>query len=273
MATTVRLIKVHTPGQRTIEEVSKFLNVKPSDMLKSLLYTVPTGGTRRRSSMVVMRGDHELNEIKLARALGVGEVLPGDRGRREGRHRAPRSGFAGPVGFKGKVYIDHSAALVRNGVTGANETDHHLIERQPRPRLRRRGASTCGSRRAAICARAATAAVSRPTRASRPGTSSSSAPTTRPRWARRSSTSSRRAEPVVMGCYGIGVSRLVATAVEQHHDDNGIALADGARAVPRARLHARQGSRSVTAAAKTLYEGLGAAASRCSGTTATSGPA
>ena len=118
------LEKVETPKQKTIEEVSRFLKREPADFLKSLLYVADN-----EVVMAVVRGNHELNEIKLARVLGVDEVFlasPEDIRKATGAE----VGFAGPVGFKGKLVIDRDAASVSDAITGANETDYHLLHVQ-----------------------------------------------------------------------------------------------------------------------------------------------
>src|SRR5690606_36907064 len=114
--------EVHTPGAKTIDEVVSFLGggLRPEGMLKSLLYVAGD-----QVVMAVVRGDHEVNEIKLARVLGVREVfLASDADVRKATGAEP--GFAGPVGFSGRVIADPEVTHVLNGVTGANKTDYHL---------------------------------------------------------------------------------------------------------------------------------------------------
>src|SRR5690606_877731 len=112
--------KVHTPGHGSIEDVSKFLSVTPQRFLKSLVYIAGNDLV-----LAVVRGDHEINEIKLSRALGVSEVHLASAADVE-KATGAAVGFAGPVGFKGRVLVDHDAAVVTDAVTGANETDYHL---------------------------------------------------------------------------------------------------------------------------------------------------
>src|SRR3954464_1331423 len=115
--TVPALEKVHTPGHGKIEAVAKFLNQEPANFLKSLLYLAG-----KELVMVVLRGDHEVNDVKLSRALGVDEVHlagPADVVKATGA----KVGYAGPVGFNGRVVIDVDAASLTDAVTGANETD------------------------------------------------------------------------------------------------------------------------------------------------------
>src|SRR6187401_1884511 len=118
------LEKVHTPGHGKIEAVAKFLDQPPANFLKSLLYLVD-----KELVMVVLRGDHDVNEVKLSRALGVSEVhlaAPADVVKTTGA----KLGFAGPVQFNGRVIIDVDAASLSDAVTGANETDYHFLHVQ-----------------------------------------------------------------------------------------------------------------------------------------------
>src|SRR3954471_2414046 len=118
------LEKVHTPGHGKIEAVAKFLNQEPANFLKSLLYLAG-----KELVMVVLRGDHEVNDVKLSRALGVDEVHlagPADVVKATGA----KVGYAGPVGFNGRVVVDADAASLTDGVTGANETDYHFLHVQ-----------------------------------------------------------------------------------------------------------------------------------------------
>jgi prolyl-tRNA synthetase len=208
--------KVHTPGARTIDEVVSFLGagLRPEGMLKSLLYLAG-----EQVVMAVVRGDHEVNEIKLARVLGVPEVLMAtDADVQKATGAAP--GFAGPVGFAGRVVVDPAVAHVLNGVTGANETDYHLVNVTYGRDFEGELASIRMVREGDRCPNCgAPLSLYRGIEGGHIfvlGTHYS---------AKMRATYLDEAgseKPVVMGCYGIGVSRLVATAVEQNHDADGI---------------------------------------------------
>ena len=207
--------KVHTPGHGTIEDVSRFLGAKPERFLKSLVYVAG-----KDLVLAVVRGDHEINEIKLAKALGVAEVnLAGAADVEKATGAAV--GFAGPVGFKGKVIVDQDAAAVGDAVTGANETDYHLKHVQ----LGRDYQATVAELRSVqdgdVCPKCASGKLKlyRGIEAGHIfllGTKYTSA--------MGASYLDEKGEQktIIMGCYGIGVSRLVATVIEQHNDDNGI---------------------------------------------------
>lgn len=206
--------KVHTPGHGKIDAVAKFLEQSPADFLKSLVYLAGT-----EMVMVVLRGDHEVNEVKLARALGVDEVhlaAPGDTVKLTGA----KLGFAGPVGFKGRIVIDQDATSLTDAVTGANETDYHLKHVQ---HGRDFAADVVQIRQVIdgdVCPNCGGALkLYRGIEAGHIfllGT----------HYTAKMNASyldlKGEHQTIVMGCYGIGVSRLIAAAVEQHHDDNGI---------------------------------------------------
>lgn len=208
--------KVHTPGAKSIDEVVSFLGggLRPEGMIKSLLYVAGD-----QIVMALVRGDHEVNEIKLARLLDVAEVfLAGDADVRKATGAEP--GFAGPIGFEGRIVADPDVTHVLNGVVGANETDYHFVnvtfgrdfEAEVAPiRTVREGdkCPRCGSPLALYRGIEGGHIFILGTHYS----------------AKMGATyldESGQEKPLVMGCYGIGVSRLVATAVEQNHDENGI---------------------------------------------------
>ncbi len=208
--------KVATPGKRTIDEVVAFLGegLTPANMLKSLIYQ---GGGR--TVMTVVRGDHEVNEVKLARYLGVDEVFLADDAEVQRVTGAP-VGFAGPVGFEGEMVADLAVGQVTNGVTGANEKDAHL-------RNVRHGrdfqAPLCDLRNVNEgdpCIRCGSPLeLYRGIEAGHIfvlGTHYSA------KMGADFLDEKGEKKPLVMGCYGIGVSRLLAAVIEQNHDDNGI---------------------------------------------------
>jgi prolyl-tRNA synthetase len=207
--------RVHTPNAGTIADVSAFLKRTPDQFLKSLLYQAGT-----QTVMAVVRGDHEVNEIKLAHALGVGEVQLADDEIIK-RVTGARVGFAGPVGFDGKILIDRHAAVVRAGITGANEDDHHLVDVE----LGRDFEAQVVDLRSVVEGDACPRCEAGKLQLFRGiegghifvlGTHYSA------KMRAHYLDDGGKEQPIVMGCYGIGVSRLVATAVEQYNDADGI---------------------------------------------------
>lgn len=206
--------KVATPGKRSIEEVSKFLDVPKSRMLKSLLYVAD-----ERVVMVVLRGDHEVNDVKLARALKASEVRLADAEIVK-RVTGAEVGFAGPVGFKGEVLVDRAAADVPDGVTGANEADQHLRNVV----FSRDYEGTVADIRSVVdgdrCP--SCGGVLKLFRGIEAGHIFILGTHYSAKMGASFLDKDGTAKPMIMGCYGIGVSRLVAAAVEQHNDENGI---------------------------------------------------
>ena len=206
--------RLHTPGHGGIADVVAFTRLPVTNFLKSLVYLAG-----KDSVLAVVRGDHEVNEVKLARALGVDEVrlASGDEVRRA---TSAAVGFAGPVGFAGRVVVDRDAASVSDGVTGANETDYHLLH----VAYGRDFEGTVADIRSVVdgdlcpdCG--ASLRLFRGIEVGHIfllGTKYSAAMNA----VYLDEKGVQR--PLVMGCYGIGISRLLATLVEQHHDQDGI---------------------------------------------------
>jgi prolyl-tRNA synthetase len=207
---------VSTPGQKSVAEVAQFLNIEPSQMLKTLLFGTDAG----EQVAVLLRGDRELNEVKLCRKLGCNEVKLVDDAAVEALSGAPR-GFAGPVGLKVSILADNEISLLADGVCGANKADTHY-----------RGVN-CGRDFAVdefVDLRQAEAGDGCPRcngslqswrgievgHVFKLGTKYSEA------LGATVLNAEGKEEPLVMGCYGIGIGRSVAAAIEQNHDKNGI---------------------------------------------------
>ncbi|MEY3337333.1 MAG: hypothetical protein RL245_325 [Pseudomonadota bacterium] len=211
------LEKRATPGRKTIEDVAEFLKVPATRTLKLLMVDGSEGGV----VALALRGDHELNAIKAQKLPGVASPLR--MASREAVVAATgcEPGFLGPVGLTCPIYADHAALALADFVCGANEADHHLtgvnwgrdlpepsavdirnvIEGDPSPggngRLRIRRGIEVGH-------------------IFQLGRKYSEA--------MQATVLDEAGKPVVMfmGCYGIGVTRIVAAAIEQNHDDAGI---------------------------------------------------
>jgi prolyl-tRNA synthetase len=208
--------RLHTPGHGTIADVAASTKLPVASFLKSLIYAA-----NGELLLVVVRGDHDVNEVKLARALGVDEVrlASADEVRRV---TGADVGFAGPVGFPGKVLVDRDAASVADGVTGANETDYHLLHVAYG---RDFGGEVLDLRSVVdgdLCPECgASLKLYRGIEVGHIfllGTKYSEA--------MNATFLDAQGAPqkLVMGCYGIGVSRLLAALVEQHHDPHGMAF-------------------------------------------------
>ena len=207
--------KVSTPGKRTVEEVSGFLGIDPATLIKTLLFETSVGDVA-----ILVSGTHEVNEIKVKNHLGADFVrLAGEERVRE-MTGAP-SGFAGPVGLPVRVIADHSVQAIASGATGGNEKDVHLVDVVPGRDFTPEGyADLRMVREGDPCPRCGGALrFSRGIEVGhvfRLGTKYSEA-------MRAVYLDEGGKERVaVMGCYGIGVGRTAAAAIEQNHDDDGI---------------------------------------------------
>lgn len=210
------LVRVDTPGMKTIEEVSGFLGVEPARLVKTIIYEVDG-----RPVAALIRGDREINEGKLAIALGADLVVPAAPGLIEKVTGAP-IGFAGPVGLSGvEIMADHSVEPLKNAVVGGNEADVHIVNAN-------------AGRDFEVKAFHDIALIGKGDRCSRCGRTLDSFRGIEVSQAFKLGTkysSSMKAtfldedgaaKPFIMGCYGLGVSRTVAAIIEQHNDKDGI---------------------------------------------------
>ncbi|MFA5701153.1 MAG: proline--tRNA ligase [Desulfuromonas sp.] len=213
-----QLEKVETPGQKTVAEVAEFLHIQPQQMLKTLLLETDTGA----HVAVVLRGDRELNEIKLCRKLGCNEVTLVDEATVETLSGAPR-GFAGPIGLSCPILADNEVALLADCVAGANVADTHyrgvnygrdfavsafadLRQAEAGDRCPR-----CDCTGTLQCWRGIEVG-----HVFKLGTKYSEA------LGATVLNAAGKEQTLEMGCYGIGIGRSVAAAIEQNHDGNGI---------------------------------------------------
>ncbi|MDO9530562.1 MAG: proline--tRNA ligase [Deltaproteobacteria bacterium] len=113
---------VPTPNVRTVEEVAAFLKLMPADIVKTLIYETDDG-----PAAVLIRGDHEVNEVKVKNLLGVTDLILAGLIRVQELTGA-EVGFAGPVGLKLPIYADQAVARMNAMVTGANRDNYHLLQ-------------------------------------------------------------------------------------------------------------------------------------------------
>lgn len=209
--------KVHTPDQRTIEEVATFLSESPAQLVKTLIYVTDTGAV----IAALIRGDQELSEPKLKNTLGCQWVAMADEETVLQATGAP-IGFAGPIGVKSTLICDWALKGAKGLVCGANERDYHLTGLdQDRDFSSAQFADIRQARTGDQCPRCqgGTFATHRGIEVGQTfylGTKYSKA---------LNATyldAQGQQHPMEMGCYGIGITRTVAAAIEQHHDENGI---------------------------------------------------
>jgi len=211
------LRKVATPGLKTVEEVSAFLEVPPDRFLKTLLYTTDTG----EPMAAVVRGDHEVSEAKLSQALEAQSLTMADPQTVE-KHTGAAVGFAGPLGLRIRTLADHAVRGLVGAVAGANETDAHLVDvAQQRDLPNLEFADLRTAQPGDPCVRCPDGVYEghRGIEVGQVfylGTKYSKA------MGATFLDAAGQELPMEMGCYGIGITRTAAAAIEQNHDENGI---------------------------------------------------
>ncbi|HEC84271.1 MAG: proline--tRNA ligase [Candidatus Parabeggiatoa sp. nov. 1] len=213
---TATMTVVDTPNQHTIEEVSQFLNVKPSQCVKTLLVKGEKGLVA-----LVLRGDHTLNAIKAAKHPDIASPLTFANPAEIHATIGCDIGSIGPVDLNVPVLVDHSAAHLADFVCGANKDGQHLTgvnwERDlPEPQavdLRNVEAGDPSPDGNGVLAIARGIEVGHIFQLGDKYSRTMQATVL---------DEESKAITLTMGCYGIGVSRLVAAAVEQNHDESGI---------------------------------------------------
>ena len=211
------LEKVATPGQRTVDEVCAFLKVPAARLVKTLIYLADGAPVA-----ALVRGDHELNESKLRTALGCNELVIADDATVVKATGAP-VGFAGPHGLPLKIVADLQVKAMRNFVTGANAADtHHLNTNHGRDFT----VAAWADLRAAIpgdrCAKDGCGGTYEAHRGIEVGQVFFLGTKYSEAMKATYLDENGKERPIVMGCYGIGIGRTAAAAIEQNHDANGV---------------------------------------------------
>lgn len=214
-------VEVATPGVKTIEQLAEFLSIPASETLKTLLVLgAPDEKGKQSLVALVLRGDHQLNEIKAAKLPQLASPLTFASDQQIAQLDLP-VGFIGPLHLSIPVIADRAAAAAINFVCGANKADYHLsnanwgdsaaftavadirnvVKGDPSP---------CGKGQLDIKRGIEVGHIFQL------GTKYSEA------MKARVLDEQGKEQTMVMGCYGIGVSRVVAATIEQNHDDKGI---------------------------------------------------
>ncbi|WP_239307901.1 proline--tRNA ligase [Frankia sp. Cj3] len=220
---TQPLQRLHTPGVPGVEELAAHLDLPASRILKCVLYKIPrSGGEQDQIIAVLCPGDREINEYKLTAILGAAPVLLGesDFAANPGLVR----GYVGPQGLAAhvsRIVADHHVAAGRDWCTGANEVDYHVAgcnqgrdfepdEYADVTNVRSGDPSPDGTGPLAVERSVEIGHIFQlGTRYSVP-------------LAATFLDDNGKDAPMVMGCYGIGISRILSVVIEQHHDENGI---------------------------------------------------
>ena len=209
------LKKIHTPGQRTIQDLTDFLKVGKDEQIKTLMYDADG-----ELIAAILRGDRELNEIKLKNALGCNELVMANE---EDVRRSSGAGFGslGPVGMNIKIYADLEVVAMKNFTCGANIDDYHYknvnLGRDFVPEAILDIRNAVAGDPCPLCQ--AELKMLRGIEVGhifKLGTKYSDVMGATFR------DQNGQSCPFVMGCYGIGISRTMAAAVEQNSDENGI---------------------------------------------------
>jgi prolyl-tRNA synthetase len=216
-APTQPLTKVPTPNTRTIAELSALLGVKPAQCVKTLLVDGSAGDV----VALIIRGDHELNAVKSQKLPGVASPLRMVGPERVRAATGSEPGSLGPIGFKGLIYVDHAAARAADFVCGANEKDMHYTGANwgrdlPDPQsvdIRNAQAGDPSPTGRGLLKIARGIEVGHIFQLGQKYSAAMNASVL---------DEQGNAQKMFMGCYGIGVTRVVAAAIEQNHDADGI---------------------------------------------------
>lgn len=218
--------EIDTPDQHSIADVSAFLEVEPQQTIKTLLVKGVGGAIA-----LVLRGDHELNEVKAEKLPQVEKPLVFVTPEKVKMEAGCEPGSIGPVGLDIPVIVDDSAARLANFVCGANEDGKHLRNVNwgrdlPEPEVADLRKVIDGD----PCPRSADKTNCGGSLTLRRGIEVGHIFQLGSKYseALQATVLDANGKSVViqMGCYGIGVSRVVAAAIEQHHDDDGIVWPD-----------------------------------------------
>ncbi|MDH5298982.1 MAG: proline--tRNA ligase [Desulfobulbaceae bacterium] len=240
------LEKRETPGKRKVEAVTEFLAISPRNLVKTMVYLADG-----KPVAVLVRGDHEVQPVKLKNALGAMEVELADDKQVFDATGVP-TGYLGPIGLNIRVVADREVAVLRNFVVGANEKNFHCLnanlgrdfEVEKIADLR----MVTAEDRCPVCG--AELELTRGIEVGhifKLGTSYSEALNA------KFLDSEGKEQHFIMGCYGIGVSRTVAAAIEQNHDKDGIIFPLPLAPFQVILLNLSPNDEAITGAAEELY--------------------
>ena len=243
---------VATPGAHSIEQVAALLKVEPKQLIKTIVCLV-AGET----VIALVRGDRELNLPKFARVVGKGEVVLADAGTVM-RVTGANVGFAGPVGLKENVplYVDNELKHGGNYIVGANENDAHRVNVTPGHDF---AATAYGDIRTAVAGDRSPRDPNGILEEAR-GIEVGHIFKLETKYSKAMNAlfqdENGESSPIIMGCYGLGVSRTMAAAIEAHHDDNGIVWPITIAPFEIVIFAANWKDETLTTAAKELYSAL-----------------
>jgi prolyl-tRNA synthetase len=223
-AASAALTKVHTPGVKTIDELAAFLKVSATSTVKAIVVD-GDDSTGNKPVLLLLRGDHELNEVKAQKITGVKNPLSFASPTAILAAFGANAGSLGPVGFAGRVVMDRSVAAMADFITGANEDDHHYTgvnigrdfpeaEVADLRNVVAGDPSPDGQGTLEICRGIEVGHIFQ----------------LRTKYAEALNckflNEQGKEQIMEMGCYGIGVSRILGAAIEQNNDARGIIWPD-----------------------------------------------
>jgi len=214
---SVSLEEVHTPNARTIDEVAAFLGTASSMFIKTLIYSADG-----KPVVVLVRGDHTVNDVKLARLVGAAELELAPEAIVVAVTGAP-VGFAGPVGLTNvPIYADHAVTVLQNAVTGANKADFHITGVAAGRDFTWTVAADIRVAEDGDSCPMCTSGTMRTTRGIEIGHIFKLGDKYSKAMQLDVTGEDGKLQAIQMGCYGIGMSRSLAAIVEASHDKDGI---------------------------------------------------
>ena len=207
---------LYTPNVGTIRDIEDNYNIKPWDTVKTLIYKADG-----RFVALMVRGDHEVNEEKVQRLLGVKELEIASIDDDE-RITGAKVGFAGPIGLDVEIIMDNVILNMRNFVVGANKTDYHYKNVNLSDFKYDMVADIRNVTEEDVCPICGEKLVFK--RGIEVGNTFKLGTKYSQAMGLYYADEENKLQPVVMGCYGIGVARVLAAVIEQHYDDNGMIL-------------------------------------------------
>ncbi|MCY7569738.1 proline--tRNA ligase [Bacillus safensis] len=209
------LEKVHTPQVKTIQDVAEFLEVDPAACIKSVLFKADDAYV-----LILTRGDHEVNDVKVKNLVGAQLVELASR-EEVLEVIGTEPGFVGPVKAEVDIYADLAVKGMTNAVAGANEADYHYVNVNPA-----RDVSVKEFTDLRLIQEGDVSPDGEGTIQFAKGIEVGQVFKLGTRYSESMDATyldeNGRAQPMIMGCYGIGISRTLSAIVEQHHDEKGI---------------------------------------------------
>ena len=208
--------EVNTPNVKTIEEVANFLNVSTKDIAKAVVYSVSG-----KPSLFLIRGDRDVNFIKVCNALGAAEHEVYMSSAEEIESCGSVEGYIGPIGIDMDIYVDTELANMKNVVVGGNKVDTHIKNANINRDFKATKIVDLKDVHAGYACPKCGAALKEER-----GIEVGQIFKLKTKYSAAMGCTYLNDKgvdtPMVMGCYGIGVTRTMASIIEQYHDDNGI---------------------------------------------------